>query len=219
MRFILFTLSFLLITNISFGQNTEIDRLDTLISINKAKQSRLNDILKQLKKEEDSLLKIKQPLMEALITGDIFTCNQSSYIFKQPKSDYDNGYILNVGEKVKVLELSEGWYKVLHKGMIGYVNPRVLDPEDDVQARKLSKEFRRKDLENKFGRNNAGRIMAKQIWIGMTKEMAIESKGRPDDINRSVNEYGTSEQWIYGEDISNRRYLYFDDGVLTSWQD
>ena len=57
-----------------------------------------------------------------------------------------------------------------------------------------------------------------QIMLGMTKEMTIASWGQPNDINRTVTIYGTSEQWVY-EGLYSRTYLYFDENVLTSWQD
>jgi hypothetical protein len=54
-----------------------------------------------------------------------------------------------------------------------------------------------------------------QINMGMTTEMVREAWGRPQDINRTVGEWGVHEQWVYG--LGN--YLYFEDGKLTSWQD
>lgn len=52
--------------------------------------------------------------------------------------------------------------------------------------------------------------------IGMTKEEVLNSTwGKPKDINTSTYAWGTSEQWCY----SNYRYLYFDDGILTSIQE
>ena len=48
----------------------------------------------------------------------------------------------------------------------------------------------------------------------MSKEMTISSWGKPDDIHKSVGSWGIHEQWVYGH-----QYLYFEDGILTSWQD
>lgn len=48
----------------------------------------------------------------------------------------------------------------------------------------------------------------------MTTSMAALSIGSPERINRTVTGYGTKEQWVYGS-----RYLYFDNGVLTAYQD
>jgi hypothetical protein len=51
-------------------------------------------------------------------------------------------------------------------------------------------------------------------WIGMNKEMATLSLGSPNAVNRTVGGWGVREQWVY-ETI----YLYFENGVLTSYQD
>ncbi|MEJ6952087.1 hypothetical protein [Natronospora cellulosivora (SeqCode)] len=55
------------------------------------------------------------------------------------------------------------------------------------------------------------------IWIGMTDEMARIVLGQPNDINRTVTAFRVREQWVYG-DVSNRKYYYFENGILTSWQ-
>ena len=48
----------------------------------------------------------------------------------------------------------------------------------------------------------------------MTTEMVLESWGEPKDRNRSVGSWGVHAQWIYGD-----TYVYFENGILTSWQD
>ena len=55
----------------------------------------------------------------------------------------------------------------------------------------------------------------RKVRIGMTQDEATISMGKPYDINRTVGSYGTHEQWCYKGGI----YLYFKNGVLTSWQD
>lgn len=57
-------------------------------------------------------------------------------------------------------------------------------------------------------------ILKRQVKMGMTQDMARAAWGRPYDINRSVGSYGVHEQWCY----SGGCYLYFEDGILTSWQ-
>lgn len=56
-------------------------------------------------------------------------------------------------------------------------------------------------------------------WVGMAKDMAIMTMGRPDDINRTVGSWGTYEQWVYRSSNFNNAYLYFENGTLKSWQD
>ena len=52
--------------------------------------------------------------------------------------------------------------------------------------------------------------------IGMTKTEAENSTwGKPTKINKTTTAYGTHEQWVYSEN----RYLYFDNGYLTSIQE
>ena len=48
----------------------------------------------------------------------------------------------------------------------------------------------------------------------MTDDMAIISLGYPKDINRTVGKWGVHEQWVYDGD-----YYYFENGILTSYQD
>jgi len=78
------------------------------------------------------------------------------------------------------------------------------------------REERRKKLATKYGKAIADKIISKKIWLGMTDDMAIESRGYAWKTNRSVGSWGVKEQWVYGE-ISNRVYLYFENGKLTSW--
>ena len=61
-----------------------------------------------------------------------------------------------------------------------------------------------------------GAINSKRIMIGMTKRQVKESWGQPRDINRRVSKYGTTEQWVYGDFLKNRQYVYFENGLVTS---
>ncbi len=78
---------------------------------------------------------------------------------------------------------------------------------------------RKRNLQNKFGNNAGDLIYNRQIWLGMTDEMARVSRGKPNDINRSVGSWGVHEQWIYKKGKYDSYYLYFENGKLTSWQD
>ncbi|KGE16617.1 hypothetical protein [Paenibacillus wynnii] len=51
--------------------------------------------------------------------------------------------------------------------------------------------------------------------IGMSANELLNSKwGKPKDINKTITEYGTSEQWVY----SDYRYVYLEDGIVTAIQ-
>ena len=77
---------------------------------------------------------------------------------------------------------------------------------------------KRKTLTEAYGAKIAERLMNGQIWIGMTRAMAIAARGEPEDINKTTTAGGVSEQFVYG-DMSNRKYLYFDNGILTTIQE
>ncbi|MEZ4876379.1 MAG: hypothetical protein R2805_02335 [Flavobacterium sp.] len=74
---------------------------------------------------------------------------------------------------------------------------------------------RRKSIIEKYGVVNGEAILKHIVKIGWTKEMCIASWGKPKDINRTTNRYIVFEQYVY----SLKKYLYFENGILTSIQD
>lgn len=83
------------------------------------------------------------------------------------------------------------------------------------QQNAIREQKRLQEIKSKFSPETAQRIIDKQIWIGMTREMATASKGFPKQINRTVMSNLVKEQWVY----ENSFYLYFDNDILTAWQD
>lgn len=57
-------------------------------------------------------------------------------------------------------------------------------------------------------------INGRKISIGMNSEQAILAWGKPDHINTTQFGLHWSEQWVY----EDNQFLYFEDGVLSSWQ-
>lgn len=86
-----------------------------------------------------------------------------------------------------------------------------------IQAEKEEKieiEKQKNRLIEKYGSEIGSRVFEKQIWIGMTKAMLIDSRGNPSDINRTVGSWGVHEQCVY-----YNYYVYIENGIVTSWQD
>lgn len=55
--------------------------------------------------------------------------------------------------------------------------------------------------------------------IGMTSEEVENSTwGKPSDINKTTNKYGTSEQWVY-KFWDKHRYIYIENGIVTTIQE
>jgi len=55
------------------------------------------------------------------------------------------------------------------------------------------------------------------LKIGMTKAELLAVEGEPWDKNKTVSSSGVREQWRYGD--KTRTYVYFTNGILTSWSD
>jgi hypothetical protein len=137
------------------------------------------------------------------------------------------GYYLS-GEKVILQEKPDSltvFLKIKKGNIIGYVYKRdIQTPQQilfqqqlDAQRVQQQKEAAIKyknDLIKKYHQTIATKILNQKIWLGMTDKMAIESWGKPDDINRSVGSWGVHEQWVYPDN----QYLYFENGKLTSYQ-
>lgn len=81
------------------------------------------------------------------------------------------------------------------------------------EADKMVGEERQRRLKG-YGSEKAQKIINHQIWLGMRSLEAEDSLGKPEQVNSTVTVDVVHEQWVYG----NGTYLYFDNGILTSWQ-
>ena len=57
-------------------------------------------------------------------------------------------------------------------------------------------------------------VIERKVRRGMTAEQATLAWGKPEHVNKTVGPWGVHEQWVY----HSGAYLYFENGVLTSWQ-
>lgn len=62
-------------------------------------------------------------------------------------------------------------------------------------------------------------VLKSVALLGMTTEQVKLSLGSPDDANRTVGAWGVHEQWVYEYGDTLRHYYYFENGILTSFQD
>lgn len=86
---------------------------------------------------------------------------------------------------------------------------------DKIKDEHLRKENERKaTLIKKYGNSIANLILQGKVRIGMTQEMCKEAWGQPNNINRTIGDFGAHEQWVY----DGGQYLYFEDGKLTAIQ-
>lgn len=62
-------------------------------------------------------------------------------------------------------------------------------------------------------------ILDARIIKGMNKKQVLASWGLPSDRRRTVIRYDFSDQWIYGDPLSERKYLFFENNILNSWHE
>jgi hypothetical protein len=187
--------------------------------------------------QDDLLSKLKaQP------EGMVFkaTIRMSGKIRKDSNPNADIVTLVNENDTVLLTDFI-GDYWIINKGhYFGYINDMYLNKSPELKvfkdaiysrtgrmAIKLEHEKNERDkaaaekrlrekmdrLIKKYGKENGELICNGRYWIGMTSDMAIESLGNPETINRSVGSWGVNEQWVYYS-----LYLYFDNGILTSYQ-
>lgn len=70
------------------------------------------------------------------------------------------------------------------------------------------------ELEEKYGSDFWNIAIQNKVKIGMDKEICLIAWGKPTKINNTVNANIVSEQWVY----DSKRFLYFDNGILTTIQ-
>ncbi len=100
-------------------------------------------------------------------------------------------------------DFSFGW---IHSSLASNRDPI----ERGIEARRNDYVARHPELDSRA----RAAIISGTVVLGMTSDAVSASMGAPRDVNRSVGSWGIHEQWVYPG-----KYLYFENGVLTSWQD
>jgi hypothetical protein len=126
------------------------------------------------------------------------------------KVKYDN----NIGITYRDNLRNSKEYAAYKKELAKREEQRIAGEKTEEKAKKAAETKSKNDLIKKYGQTKGKLVYEKKIALGMTKEMVIDSWGEPKDINRTVGSWGIHEQWVYGS-----AYLYFENGILTSWQD
>ena len=75
-------------------------------------------------------------------------------------------------------------------------------------------------LISRYGHEIAARILARQIWQGMTDEQLVESRGHPADVGREIIRSNRRETWKYGQTGRNRfnERVYLENGIVIGWK-
>ena len=134
----------------------------------------------------------------------------------------NTGLVFNRFKKVKIIDT-----KVYTNGGRDWPVWLVIksDNEFNVEVRYNGKNktegkqnyyFENDPLPKKWGKDILNKIMSGKIIYGMNESQVRVSIGNPNIINNTSSRHSVSEQWIYGNNIGNKKYLLFEYGKLVS---
>ena len=97
---------------------------------------------------------------------------------------------------------------------------------EETAARDLAeKERLEKELTKKFGKQDALRIIEGEIWLGMTKDMLIASRGEPLDTDETVLKSKTKSKFFYEPWFTRQKNMRFklridlENEEVVGWKD
>lgn len=147
---------------------------------------------------------------------------------QHPHEGSEHVVYLELGDKVYVQKRIPGWSLVRRvfgtkQVRIGWIPSGSTTNEEltDVKVNQIRLKKKEHSVSKAFpdiSQRLRNLIVYGDIEIGMTKEMVLFSWGYPVDVNRTVTASNVHEQWVYG-DLWDQVYLYFDNGILTTYQD
>lgn len=212
-------------------QKLEKEKTDLESSLHKL-NSKIINLKKKLKTIQLSKIKISNDFVKAKYKAKM---RLKPDVFKAPIT------YIQKGASVLILDIEGSFMKVMYHDTLGYVwkddfekskfedayiakkkesekQLKILEKKDkNEKVKKIKLEKKKKRIEKmvkKYG-NIIGKTIANwKISIGMTKEMVIDAWGKPKDINKTITNYGTREQWVYG--LSS--YVYFENGKVITIQ-
>lgn len=193
-------------------------------------QDSIHNIKVQLWALEDSLETI-----EAKNSKNAWVKAFKVKVYRKPNfvSHYHNATIYK-GAGVTLIDSTENYYKIKYlSGLYGYVGdlvdgyvPAYSSDFSDILVSRLSyreikaggedpKKDKYTGLPDKLG--NA--IRSGEVYVGMERKWVIESWGHPNHINKTTNKFGVHEQFVYEALSGERKYLYIENGILTTIQE
>ena len=203
----------------SFGVSAQESKIDSLENEIKKIDEQISDLSKLKNKLNSEILIERQKAVqfeeENGVEGIVGTYGAA--LWTLPDLQKAESIIrLKTGEKVQIFEATGRFLRVKYNDINAYVlsNSLVQNSTTSQVTQKYIREARLNELNERFGVRNGRRILNKQVWVGMTKEMAIASIGSPSEKTRTRFEWGTSETWFYKRGYSIYRTLHFDGNLL-----
>lgn len=217
----MFLIFFIFFPYLLFSQSISIieSQIDSLKKKKNGLENELELVINEISRlEQKKLSKIKE---EKFDKGVPVYTKVPTHLYENRGTWYKTLAIIPKSTAILAYDFKNNYYFVEYDTLNGFVFTMDVETLEQKSERleiekkqnlQRSNELNR--LVQKYGKINGKKIYEGKIWLGMTKEMVIESWGEPDEINRSVGSWGIHEQLVYGN-----QYLYIRDNKLSSWQD
>ena len=125
---------------------------------------------------------------------------------------------------VEILEAEDAYFLVRFKNIEGFIFQRKVRGYENIRNSfyrppdaggnvPIPSSDRLAGLIKKYGSDKGRKIAEHKIWRGMTRQMVIDSWGKPREINVYGARTTRREEWVY-----NRYILIFENGILARWR-
>ncbi len=85
--------------------------------------------------------------------------------------------------------------------------------ERDIQSQKQRESLIKEKFGSRYGTEVISKIINREIWVGMSDEMAVYSLGKPIKIITTINRQGSKEDWQF-----EAMTLSFQNGLLKEFK-
>ena len=153
-------------------------------------------------KASTRLFRIKEDLTSVIViipSGSVVTVLDSDSTYYHVGFDDNEGYIFR---KHAVMDKAPSTFKEM----------QTVQSKNDMAPVQVITDSRYEALESKYGSAMAARLYAGKIWKGMNSEMARDSWGASEKVNRVISGNIIKEEWIY-----RSTWLYFENNTLLEW--
>ena len=193
------------------SQNPELQELKKIKTKLQNEKVRLTDSIKKIELRIN-YLNSNQNIKTSSSENYIETRTRIRTIVKDKPDTFGSviGYIAEE-TKIRVYDYKNEYWLVKTDSLVGYTSEIFLLSNKEMTQRKKLGDT--EEILKKYGNEIGKKIINHNIWIGMTFEMARLSVGSPNEINKTTGNWGVHEQWVY-----DNKYLYFENGKLSSWQ-
>lgn len=231
--FLMIILSLSLFAHSEEEIKSKISSLKGEIKSNEKQITKLESENQKLDKQVNDLESELADLKYKNRPNNTYICVIPTLIYSSPGSKNNYGRF-SKDDEINAIGETNTHYKIKFEDKIAYVIKNAFASPNEYSKKvnefdkkksqwKSDSEENKKENERlnklikKYGKVDGTKVYNRKIWIGMTSQMTRDSIGHPSDINKSVYSWGVKEQWVYSK--GRYKYLYFDDGILTSWQE